>query len=156
MTVQVDFEGGVFAINIDRPENHKATDADDYFLLSKAGKPVRDDPEIHGALVTGADEKMFDSNGGEYRSGEVLTAGRVTERLAGLVGKCVIRRNQMEVIKAPVKQTQDEIEHALRIGRAFDERVGAFGLVRQMYDMPHLKQARTILAQLAHSSAVQQ
>lgn len=59
MTIDFDLCDNVATITINRPERRNALDAEHYALLSAAWQRVRDDEEIHVAIVTGAGDKAF-------------------------------------------------------------------------------------------------
>ncbi|RYG14627.1 MAG: enoyl-CoA hydratase/isomerase family protein [Burkholderiales bacterium] len=59
MSVDVEVKDAICTITINRPEKHNAMDGEHYALLSKAWQRVRDDPEIHVAIITGAGDKTF-------------------------------------------------------------------------------------------------
>ncbi|MFT4507120.1 HpcH/HpaI aldolase/citrate lyase family protein [Caballeronia sp. 15711] len=85
----------------------------------------------------------------DYKNDTVLRDECIAARMAGFVGKLAIHPDQVDVINALFMPTQDEIVHAHKVVSAFKGGTGTFGLDGKMYDMPHLVQARTILARSA-------
>ncbi len=69
-------------------------------------------------------------------------------RRAGFTGKIAIHPDQVEPINRSFTATAQEVEYARRVVEAFASGAGTVGLDGKMLDMPHLKQARRILASL--------
>ncbi len=69
-------------------------------------------------------------------------------RRAGFTGKIAIHPDQVEPINQSFTPTAEEIEYARRVVEAFASGAGTVGLDGKMLDMPHLKQARRLLASL--------
>lgn len=67
MSVDLEVEGAVAVITINRPERRNAMDAATYEALSAAWERVRDDREIRAAVVTGAGDRAF-SAGADLKS----------------------------------------------------------------------------------------
>lgn len=67
MSIDIQVEGGIALITINRPERLNAMDAAHYEGLSQAWQQVRDDPAIRVAVVTGAGEKSF-TTGADLKS----------------------------------------------------------------------------------------
>jgi E-phenylitaconyl-CoA hydratase len=59
MSIELDRDGHVALITINRPERLNALDAQHYSDLSEAWCEVRDDSSIRAAIVTGAGERAF-------------------------------------------------------------------------------------------------
>jgi E-phenylitaconyl-CoA hydratase len=59
MSIELDRDGHVALITINRPERLNALDAQHYSDLSDAWSEVRDDSSIRAAIVTGAGERAF-------------------------------------------------------------------------------------------------
>jgi citrate lyase subunit beta/citryl-CoA lyase len=76
-------------------------------------------------------------------------------RRAGFSGKLAIHPDQVAAINAAFTPDDAEVAHAERIVDAFaaDPALGAVGLDGKMVDMPHLKQARRVLALAARLRA---
>lgn len=67
MSIDVEVDGGIAVITLNRPERMNAMDADAYRALSDAWVRVRDDTEIRAAVITGAGEKAF-TTGADLKS----------------------------------------------------------------------------------------
>lgn len=67
MPIDLDIDGGIATILIDRPAKLNAMDHAHYRQLSRAWVEVRDNPEIRVAIVTGAGDKAF-SVGADLKS----------------------------------------------------------------------------------------
>jgi E-phenylitaconyl-CoA hydratase len=59
MSIDVEIEGHIAIITINRPERLNAMDAEHYHGLSQAWMRVRDDPELRVAVVTGGGDRAF-------------------------------------------------------------------------------------------------
>lgn len=59
MSIDLDRDGAVAIITINRPERRNAMDAEHYAGLSRAWIEVRDNPAIRTAIITGAGGKAF-------------------------------------------------------------------------------------------------
>ena len=83
-----------------------------------------------------------------FRDLEGLYEEALQGRKTGFTGKVAIHPDQVDVINRAFAPTEDEIAFAKRVIAAFDEvgGSGTVGLDGKMIDMPHLKQARTVLA----------
>lgn len=70
------------------------------------------------------------------------------DRMAGFIGKIAIHPAQSEVINKAFTPSEDEIAHAQRVIDVFEQNpgLGTVGLDGKMLDMPHLKQARNVMA----------
>ena len=84
----------------------------------------------------------------DFRDPAGLEADCARDRRAGFVGKIAIHPDQCEVINRAFTPSADEIAHARRVVDVFERNpgVGTVGLDGKMLDMPHLKQARNVLA----------
>jgi citrate lyase subunit beta/citryl-CoA lyase len=84
----------------------------------------------------------------DFRDSAGLAAEASAARRAGFVGKLAIHPDQVEAINRAFTPDAAEIAHAERIVAAFaaNPGTGVVGLDGKMIDMPHLKQARRILA----------
>ncbi len=67
MSIDLDRDGAVAIITINRPERRNAMDAEHYAGLSRAWTEVRDNPAIRAAIITGAGDKAF-SAGADLKS----------------------------------------------------------------------------------------
>lgn len=74
MTIDLDVDGGIALLTINRPERLNALDAEHYRLLSEAWQRVRDDPAVRVAVVTGAGERSFTA-GADLKSREPVAPG---------------------------------------------------------------------------------
>lgn len=83
-----------------------------------------------------------------FRDAEGLAADCARDLSAGFFGKMAIHPAQCEIINTAFTPTDEDIARALRIVQVFDENpgLGVVGLDGEMLDMPHLKQARNMLA----------
>lgn len=84
----------------------------------------------------------------DYRNLEGLAAECQRDRRAGFIGKIAIHPDQAAVINRAFTPSDAEIAHARRVVDVFERNpgVGTAGLDGKMLDMPHLKQARNLLA----------
>ena len=84
----------------------------------------------------------------DYRNLEGLAAECQRDRRAGFIGKIAIHPDQSDVINRAFTPSDAEIAHARRVVDVFERNpgVGTAGLDGKMLDMPHLKQARNLLA----------
>ncbi len=67
MSIDLEVTDGIAVITINRPDRLNAMDPDHYRDLSRAWMRVRDDDEIHVAIVTGAGERSF-TTGADLKS----------------------------------------------------------------------------------------
>ena len=83
-----------------------------------------------------------------YRDLEALEADCERDRQAGFVGKIAIHPAQSEVINAAFTPSDEEVDWAQKVVDVFEQHpgLGTVGLEGKMLDMPHLKQARNLLA----------
>lgn len=100
------------------------------------------------AACKAGDMEPVDSVYPDFRDLEGLYAEALQGRKTGFTGKVAIHPDQVDVINSAFRPTADEIAHAKRVIQAFDAvgGSGTVGLDGKMIDMPHLKQARTVLA----------
>ena len=84
----------------------------------------------------------------DFRDSEALEADCLRDRRAGFVGKIAIHPAQVEIINRAFTPSDDEIAYARRVVEVFEQNpgLGTVGLDGKMLDMPHLKQARNVLA----------
>ena len=77
-----------------------------------------------------------------------LEADCLRDRRAGFIGKIAIHPDQSAVINRAFTPSDDEVAFARRVVDIFEKNpgVGTVGLDGKMLDMPHLKQARNVLA----------
>lgn len=83
-----------------------------------------------------------------FRDPAALEAEALQARRTGFTGKIAIHPDQIEIINRAFTPSEEEVAYARRVIAAFDEAGGAgtVGLDGKMLDMPHLKQARQVLA----------
>lgn len=83
-----------------------------------------------------------------YRDEGSLGEDCARDMNAGFVGKMAIHPAQSEVINRAFTPAAEAVAHARRVVAAFEENpgLGVIGIDGKMYDMPHLKQARQLLA----------
>lgn len=89
----------------------------------------------------------------DFRDHEGLAAYAAAARREGFTGQMAIHPGQVDIINAAFTPTPAELEHARRVIAAFDAEpgAGAVSLDGSMLDMPHLKQARSLLALAARA-----
>ncbi|MEX0583054.1 MAG: CoA ester lyase [Sneathiella sp.] len=70
------------------------------------------------------------------------------DRKSGFIGKIAIHPAQVDVINRAFSPSEAEIEHARKVIDIFAQNpgMGTVGLEGKMLDMPHLKQARNVIA----------
>ena len=75
--------------------------------------------------------------------------------MAGFVGKIAIHPAQSEVINKAFTPSEEDLAHAQRVIDVFEQNpgLGTVGLDGKMLDMPHLKQARNVIAMAAQIKA---
>lgn len=97
----------------------------------------------HAAGVQAIDTLYVD-----FRDEEGLIASSRAARAEGFSGRIAIHPAQVAGINAAFTPSEEEVAHARRVVVAFTEAgdVGAVGLDGRMLDIPHLKQARQVLA----------
>ncbi|HYG46057.1 MAG TPA: CoA ester lyase [Bordetella sp.] len=98
-------------------------------------------------LAAGASEvSPIDTICADYRDDRALKDECVFARQAGFTGKLAIHPDQVNVINELFSPTPAEIAHAQRVLSSFEDGArGVVGLDGKMLDMPHLRQAQTIL-----------
>ncbi len=87
----------------------------------------------------------------DFRDDEGLRASCRAARAEGFTGRIAIHPAQVAGINESFLPSPEEIEHAHRVVAAFAAEPGAgtVGLDGKMIDIPHLKQANSVLAQAA-------
>ena len=83
-----------------------------------------------------------------FKDSEGLEGECLRDRRSGFVGKIAIHPAQSEVINRAFTPSDEEIDYAQRVVDVFEQNpgLGTVGLEGKMLDMPHLKQARKLLA----------
>jgi citrate lyase subunit beta / citryl-CoA lyase len=93
-----------------------------------------------------AEIQPIDTVSVNFKDAAALKRESETARRAGFTGKIAIHPDQVDVINAAFSPAAEEIDHAKRVIEAFATGAGTVALDGKMLDMPHLKQARRILA----------
>lgn len=93
--------------------------------------------------------QAIDTLHADFRDEDGLRASSRASRSEGFTGRLAIHPGQVPIINECYLPTSAEIEHARRIVDAFAANPGAgtVGLDGKMVDIPHLKQARALIAQ---------
>jgi len=107
------------------------------------------------AGATAAEVAPIDTVFTDFRDGAGLEREARAARRAGFTGKMAIHPDQVPVINRAFTPDAAEVAHAARIVAAFaaNPGMGTVGMDGKMVDMPHLKQARRILAMARVSAA---
>ena len=84
----------------------------------------------------------------DFRDDAGLRRSSQASRAEGFTGRLAIHPAQVAAINASYRPSEAEITHASRVVAAFEASPGAgtVGLDGRMIDLPHLKQARAVLA----------
>lgn len=92
----------------------------------------------------------------DFRDLDGLEAECLRDRRSGFIGKISIHPAQAQVINNAFTPSAEEVTHARRVVEVFESNpgLGTVGLDGKMLDMPHLKQARNVLAMVAQISAL--
>lgn len=95
-----------------------------------------------------AEAPALDTLYADFRDPEGLEASCRISRRDGFVGRLAIHPDQVEGIKRAFAPSDADLKLARRIVAAFAENpgLGTIGIDGKMYDIPHLKQARRVLA----------
>ncbi len=83
-----------------------------------------------------------------FRDDAGLEAECLRDRKAGFIGKIAIHPAQPPIINRAFTPSDEEVDYAQRVVDVFEQNpgLGTVGLDGKMLDMPHLKQARNVLA----------
>jgi citrate lyase subunit beta/citryl-CoA lyase len=86
----------------------------------------------------------------DFRDPEGLAASCRTARRDGFTGRIAIHPDQVAIINAGFTPSADDVAQARKVVSAFAAQpdAGTVGIDGQMYDIPHLKAARRVLAAL--------
>lgn len=92
----------------------------------------------------------------DFRDLDLLRRDCEYDRQSGFIGKIAIHPAQSDVINKAFTPTPDEVEWSQKVVDIFEQNpgLGTVGLEGKMLDMPHLKQARNLLALDAQIRAV--
>tara|TARA_R100000005_G_scaffold69194_1_gene37053 strand:- start:2685 stop:3572 length:888 start_codon:yes stop_codon:yes gene_type:complete len=84
----------------------------------------------------------------DFRNLEGLEKECLRDRRMGYIGKIAIHPAQVPVINRAFSPSEEEIAYARRVIDIFEQNpgLGTVGLDGKMLDMPHLKQARNVIA----------
>ena len=84
----------------------------------------------------------------DYSALEALRKDCLRDRQSGFIGKIAIHPAQSDIINEAFTPSGEDIAHAQRIIDVFEQNpgLGTVGLDGKMLDMPHLKQARNVMA----------
>jgi len=84
----------------------------------------------------------------DYKDLEGLEADCLRDQRSGFIGKIAIHPAQSEIINRAFTPSAEDIAHAQRVIDVFEQNpgLGTVGLDGKMLDMPHLKQARNLMA----------
>jgi citrate lyase subunit beta / citryl-CoA lyase len=107
------------------------------------------------AACKAAETEPVDSVYPNFRDLDGLFKEALQGRKTGFTGKVAIHPDQVDVINKAFAPTADEIAFAHRVIGAFKDQGGSgtVGMDGKMLDMPHLKQARTVLAMAERNNA---
>ena len=83
-----------------------------------------------------------------FRDLEGLENDCLRDRRTGFIGKIAIHPDQSDIINRAFTPSEDEIAYSQKVIDLFEQNpgMGTVGLDGKMLDMPHLKQARNVLA----------
>lgn len=100
------------------------------------------------AAAVAAGVQPLDTVYADFRDLAGLAADAQASRHSGFLGRMAIHPDQVAVINDAYTPTAAEVAHARRVVEAFaaSPGTGVVGLDGTMLDMPHLKQARRVLA----------
>ncbi len=82
----------------------------------------------------------------DFKDPEGLRKSSLQSRYDGFTGRIAIHPKQVDIINEAFTATQEERDMAQKIIDAFSSGAGAVSIDGKMYDMPHLKAARRLLA----------
>jgi citrate lyase subunit beta/citryl-CoA lyase len=103
-----------------------------------------------------AEVAAIDTICAEFRNSERLRAECEAARRDGFVGKLAIHPDQIAVINACFTPSEAAVDAARAIVEAFARQPGAgvIAIAGKMYDLPHLRRARQVLARAAGRRAI--
>ena len=97
-----------------------------------------------GAVAAGVEP--IDTTSTDIRNMDSVRRESEAARRAGFTGKIAIHPDQVAVINAAFTPSPEDVAYATRVVEAFSAGAGTTALDGKMLDMPHLKQARRVLA----------
>lgn len=91
-----------------------------------------------------------------FRDDEGFEADCLRDRRAGFIGKIAIHPSQPPIINEAFTPSAEDVDYAKRVVEVFEQNpgLGTIGLDGKMLDMPHLKQARNVLAMAEQIAAM--
>ncbi|WP_420390346.1 HpcH/HpaI aldolase/citrate lyase family protein [Marinobacter sp.] len=130
--------------------------AEDLSSAIGAGNPRHEDgswrflyQQVRGQMLLAAhmlDVQAIDTVYVDFKNPEGCLANAREARHDGFTGKVAIHPAQVETINSAFTPSDDEILFARRVVAAFEEGEGAVSLDGNMLDIPHLKAAQRLLA----------
>jgi citrate lyase subunit beta/citryl-CoA lyase len=101
---------------------------------------------LTGAAAAGV--QPIDTIWGNFKDPTGLEHDAALGRQRGFTGKMAIHPGQVDIINRAFTPTEEELAWSQRVTEAFERNpeLGTVGLDGKMLDMPHLKQARRVLA----------
>ena len=112
-----------------------------------------DDPYLYAKSMCLATSRAIDAQPVgcvwvNFRDLQGLENDCLRDRRTGFIGKIAIHPDQSEVINRAFTPSEDEISYSQKVVDLFEKEpgVGTIGVDGKMLDMPHLKQARNVLA----------
>ncbi len=112
-----------------------------------------DDPYLYAKTMCLATSKAIDAQPVgvvwvDYKDLDGLEADCLRDRRTGFIGKIAIHPAQSEIINQAFTPSDEEIAFSQKVVDLFEQNpgLGTIGLDGKMLDMPHLKQARNVLA----------
>jgi citrate lyase subunit beta / citryl-CoA lyase len=113
---------------------------------------IYDSPYVHAQVMCLATSKAINAQAVgavvvDFRDLKALEADCVRDCMMGFFGKIAIHPAQCEVINKAFTPTADDLAKAKRIVDMFNDKpgTGTIGIDGKMYDMPHYKQAQSLL-----------
>jgi len=112
-----------------------------------------DDPYLYAKSMCLATSRAIDAQPVgcvwvNFRDLEGLKNDCLRDRRTGFIGKIAIHPDQSYIINRAFTPSEDEIAYSQKVVDLFEQNpgMGTVGLDGKMLDMPHLKQARNVLA----------
>jgi citrate lyase subunit beta/citryl-CoA lyase len=105
------------------------------------------------AAAVAADVQPIDTISADFKNDAALKQASQTSRRRGFTGKMAIHPDQVAIINAAFTPSDEELEWSKLVIHTFESTPGAgtVSLDGKMLDMPHLKQARRMLAMASRS-----